>query len=132
MTSVSELVCWILVSFYWNQVNIPSILYFLINCKQHSEKEHQNPTNYWLAEYTRKLLTQRQQTKTKLIDNIKGKLITEEKAIHKRWTEYCMELYKYKLKTDADILKNEERLKTDKQENNNNKQLVTRHMSTNK
>ena len=33
---------------------------------------------------TLKLLTQRQQTKTNLIENAQGKLLTEDKAIHKR------------------------------------------------
>ena len=46
---------------------------------------------------TPKLLTQRQQTKTKLIENTTGKILTEEKAIHKQWTEYCTELHNYKL-----------------------------------
>ena len=64
---------------------------------------------------TLKLLTQRQQTK-KLIENMKGKL-TEESDTHKRWTEYCMELYNYKLKTYANILKNEKKTyKAEKQE----------------
>ena len=36
----------------------------------------------------------------------KGKLLTEEKAIPKSWMEYCMDMYDYKLKTDANILKN--------------------------
>ena len=26
------------------------------------------------------------------METMKGKLLTEEKAIHKRWTEYCMQL----------------------------------------
>ena len=34
------------------------------------------------------------------------KLLTEEKAIHSQWTEYCIELYSYKLRTDAIISKN--------------------------
>ena len=34
--------------------------------------------------------------------------MTEDKAIHKRWTEYCTKLYSYKLQTDASILKNED------------------------
>ena len=40
---------------------------------------------------TLKLLTQRQQTKTNLIENTKGKLLTEDKVIHLRWTAYYME-----------------------------------------
>ena len=36
-----------------------------------------------------------------------GKLLTEDKEIHKCWTEHCTELYNYKLKTDASILKSE-------------------------
>ena len=39
-----------------------------------------------------------QQTETKLIENMKAKLLTEEKAIHKRWTEYCTELLNHKQK----------------------------------
>ena len=57
---------------------------------------------------TLKLLTQRQHTKTNLIENAKSELLTENKAIHKRWTEYCTELYNYKLKTDASILESED------------------------
>ena len=38
-------------------------------------------------------------TKPKLIENTKGK----------RWTEYCTELYNYKLKTHANILKNKDK-----------------------
>ena len=34
---------------------------------------------------TLKLLTQRQQTKTRLIEITNYKLLTEEKVIHKRW-----------------------------------------------
>ena len=40
--------------------------------------------------------TRHRQTKTKLIENAKGKLLTEGRAIHKNWTEYCMELYNNK------------------------------------
>ena len=57
---------------------------------------------------TLKLLTQRQQTKTNFIENAKDTLLTEENAIHKRWTEYCTEPYNYKLKTDASMLKSED------------------------
>ena len=46
---------------------------------------------------TLKMLTQRQQTKTNLIENAKGKLLTEDIAIYKLWTEYGTELYNYKL-----------------------------------
>ena len=55
---------------------------------------------------TLKLLTQRQQTK--LIENTKDKFLTENKAIHKRWTEYCTELYNHKLKTEANIFRIED------------------------
>ena len=55
-----------------------------------------------------KLLTRRQQTKANLIHNAKGKLLTEDKAIHKRWPEYCTEPYNCKLKTDASIVKSED------------------------
>ena len=64
---------------------------------------------------TLELLTQRQQTKTNLIENAKGKILTEDKEIHKRWTEYYKELYDYKLKTDANILKAKTTWKTEKQ-----------------
>ena len=57
---------------------------------------------------TLKLLTRQQQTKTELIENTKGKHLTEEKAIHKRWTECCTELCNYKLRTNARTLKNED------------------------
>ena len=43
-----------------------------------------------------------------LIENAMGKLLAEDKASHKRWTKYCTELHKYKLKADASILKREE------------------------
>ena len=62
---------------------------------------------------TLKLLTRRQQAKTELgplIENKKGKVSTEEKAIHKRWTDWSMELCNYKLKTDASLLKNEDKI----------------------
>ena len=39
---------------------------------------------------------------------MKGKFVIEEKAIHKRWTEYCTEFINYKLNTDANIFKNED------------------------
>ena len=55
---------------------------------------------------TVKLLIQRQQTK--MNSNAKGKPLTEDKAIHKRSTEYCTELYNYKLKTNASILKSKD------------------------
>ena len=54
---------------------------------------------------TLKLLAQRQQTKTNVFENAKGKLLTYDKALHKRWTEYCTELYNYKPKTDVTILR---------------------------
>ena len=57
---------------------------------------------------TLKLLTQRQQTKTNLFENAKGKLLTEDKTMQKRWTEYYVELYNYKLKTDVSTLKSED------------------------
>ena len=59
---------------------------------------------------TLKLPNRSQQIKTTLIEDVKGKLLTEEEVIHKRWTEYCTELYNYKLKTGANILKDEEYL----------------------
>ena len=59
---------------------------------------------------TLKLPTQRQQTT--LIENTKGKLVTEEKAIHKHWTEYCTELCYYKLKADANIVENEDKIES--------------------
>ena len=40
----------------------------------------------------------------------KGTLLTEEKAINKRWTEYCTQLYIFKLKTDANVLQNEDKI----------------------
>ena len=54
-----------------------------------------------MAFNTLRLLTQRQQMKMNSTENAKGKLLTEDKAIHKQWTEYCTEPYNYKLKTDA-------------------------------
>ena len=45
---------------------------------------------------------------TSLIENVKGKLLTEDTAIHKRGAENWTELYKYKLKTDASILNSED------------------------
>ena len=59
---------------------------------------------------TLKSVTGAQQTKTKLIENTNSKLLAEEKAIHKRWTEYCMGLYNYKIKTDADIMNNKDKI----------------------
>ena len=56
------------------------------------------------------VLTHRKQTQTKLIENMKGKILTEEKATRKRWTEYCTELHNYKPKADANILKNEDKI----------------------
>ena len=56
---------------------------------------------------------------TKLIrkyENRRGKFLKEQKAIHKRGTEYSTELYNYKLKTDANVLKNEDKIETEKQE----------------
>ena len=67
--------------------------------------------------HTLKLLTQRQQTKKKAIHKQIHKSTTNpqtihksKKAIHKRWTEYCTELYNWKLKTNANasILKSED------------------------
>ena len=51
------------------------------------------------------LLTQRQQTKTNLIEKAKRKLLTDDKSIHRRWIECYTELYNYKLTSDASILK---------------------------
>ena len=74
----------------------------------HSQRRNQ------LLEYlespfdTLKLLTQRQQTKTNLIEHAKGKLLAEDKAINKRLTESCAELCNYNLKTDARILRSKD------------------------
>ena len=48
----------------------------------------------------------KQQDKDKINWKYEGTLVTEEEAIHKRWTESCVQLYKYKLKTDANIINN--------------------------
>ena len=57
---------------------------------------------------TLKLLTLRQQTETKLNENTKGNSLAQEK-VSKRGTECCTELCSYKLNTDANILKNEDK-----------------------
>ena len=66
--------------------------------------------NSWAAFNSLKLLTQRQQTKAKLIENANTKLLTEETAIHKRCTEYYTEMCNSKLKTYANILNNVDKI----------------------
>ena len=41
---------------------------------------------------------------------MKGKLLTEKKAIHKRWREYWTQLNNYKLKPEPNTLKNEDKI----------------------
>ena len=60
--------------------------------------------NSKMAYDTLKLLTRPQQTRTSVIEDKKGEVLTEEAAVIKRWTEYCEELYNYKLRPDTSIL----------------------------
>ena len=60
-------------------------------------------------------------TKTKLIENAKGKFLTEEKAIHKRWTEYGTELCNYQLIIYANKLKSEDKLENRERGNSRKK-----------
>ena len=53
---------------------------------------------------TLKLLTKPHQTKTSVIEDKDGNLLTEETVIIERWTEYCEELYNYEIRPDSSIL----------------------------
>ena len=51
-----------------------------------------------------KELTNERKTITNVIKDKSGKSLTEEKAVIKRWTEYCSELYNYEANGDPTVL----------------------------
>eukprot|EP00745_Piridium_sociabile_P015102 TRINITY_DN22265_c0_g1_i4.p2 TRINITY_DN22265_c0_g1~~TRINITY_DN22265_c0_g1_i4.p2 ORF type:complete len:167 (-),score=43.02 TRINITY_DN22265_c0_g1_i4:628-1128(-) len=53
---------------------------------------------------TLKLLTKSHQRRIMIIEDKNGNLLTEETAVLSRWTEYCEELYNYKLRPDTSRL----------------------------
>ena len=53
---------------------------------------------------TIKDLTRSKMTRTTVIEDKKGNLLTERTAIANRWKEYCEELYNYNLTCDKDLL----------------------------
>ena len=52
-----------------------------------------------------KELTNTKQERTTAIQNKDGKVLTEEKEIINRWTEYCADLYEHKAIGDQEVLK---------------------------
>ena len=60
------------------------------------------------AYQTIKVLTKSQQPKTSVIEDKEGSVLTESAAVLKRWTEYCDDLYNYKLKADLDKIHEQE------------------------
>ena len=55
---------------------------------------------------TLKRMTKPHQNRSTGIEDKNGNLLTEEQAIIKRWTEYCKDLYNYKIRPDTNILDN--------------------------
>ena len=53
---------------------------------------------------TLKLLTKAKQNKSTVIEDSKGKLLTDDAAVLQRWTEYCQELYNFQLHPDTSLL----------------------------
>ena len=51
-------------------------------------------------------LTRTQQTRTNIIEDKEGNLLTESSAVQGRWTEYCKGLYNYELKVDETLIEN--------------------------
>ena len=60
--------------------------------------------NSKVAYNTLKLLTKPHQSRTTVVEDKRGNLLTEESAIIKRWTEYCSELYNSEIKGDPTAL----------------------------
>ena len=58
---------------------------------------------------TLKTLTKVQQSKSSVIENKDGNLLTESSAVLTRWTEYCKELYNYPIQPDTTLLEEETR-----------------------
>ena len=52
-----------------------------------------------------KELTNTKQERPTAIQNKDGKVLTEEKEIINRWTEYCADLYEHKAIGDQEVLK---------------------------
>ncbi|PVD33204.1 hypothetical protein C0Q70_04455 [Pomacea canaliculata] len=53
---------------------------------------------------TQKALTKTQQRPATVIEDSTGQLLTEKAAVLSRWTEYCQDLYNYKIEPDTSIL----------------------------
>lgn len=53
---------------------------------------------------TLKALTKTSQPRTAVIEDHDGKLLTDGEDVLKRWTDYCKDLYNYKLQPDTSIL----------------------------
>lgn len=53
---------------------------------------------------TLKALTKTQQRPATVIEDSAGQLLTENAAVLSRWTEYCQDLYNYKIEPDTSIL----------------------------
>ena len=49
-------------------------------------------------------LTKKKGARTTVIEDKNGSLLTEQKAVLNRWSEYCEELYNYQLTADQDLL----------------------------
>ena len=56
-----------------------------------------------------KTLTKDQRSKSSVIEDKNGNLLTENSAVLARWTEYCKELYNYPIQPDTAILAGETR-----------------------
>lgn len=55
---------------------------------------------------TLKLLTKKRQAKSTAIEDENGNLLTNQKEVNERWTQYCSNLYNVQLNTDPTILPN--------------------------
>lgn len=56
---------------------------------------------------TIKTLTKSQHSKSSVIEDNSGELLTESTAVLKRWTEYCQDLYNYEIQPDKSLLEKE-------------------------
>jgi len=56
---------------------------------------------------TLKKLTKPLQTKSSVIEDSSGNLLTESSAALNRWSEYCQELYNYPIQPDKSIIEEE-------------------------
>ena len=76
-----------------------------INSQCQAIEENLRHTNTKQAFAIVKNLTRNRQSRTAVINDKNGRMITEAKAVAERWREYCHDLYSHPLNVDTDIMK---------------------------